>query len=217
MTRFTLARLGATFTLAGVVIAACSGTGTASSPASAAASASPSAAVESPSSSTAASPAASASASASASAAVGSPAARTVQMYAIDGGFQNPPVDPTPGTILTLRNLGKEAHEMVVVRRNADATAKQTFENAFKDPTKLDPAALRKWVTVVGALAADPGQEAQGQIVLDQPGEYAVVDLLPKGTTTAPASPDPMAIPSGVPNAATGMFTTFSVIQPEAS
>jgi hypothetical protein len=212
MTRSSLARLGATVALAGVALAACSGAGT-SSPATSSA---PSVSVASPSASAPASASASAPASASPSAsagAVGSPGARTVQVYAVDGGFQNPPIDPTPGTILTFRNLGTEAHEMVVLRRNDDATDKQTFE----DLTKVKPADLMKFVTVVGALAADPGQEAQGQIAITQPGDYAIVDLLPKGTTTAPASPDPMTIPTGVPNVASGMFTTFTAIEPEAS
>jgi hypothetical protein len=100
-----------------------------------------------------------------------------------------------------------------VVRRNDDATDTQTFD----DPTKLDPADLLAFVTVVGVLAADPGQEATGQIELTQPGDYAIVDLLAKSTTTAPASPDPMAIPSGVPNLATGLLATFTVLAPEAS
>ena len=211
MTRTSLARLGATVALAGVALAACNA-GTQTSPA---ATSAPSMGVESPSASTAASmPAESPSASASASApAAASPAARTVQVYAVDGGFQNPPIDPTPGTVLTFRNLGTEAHEMVVIRRNDDATDKQTFD----DIAKLNPADLLKFVTVVGVLAADPGQEAEGQIVLDQAGDYAIVDLLAKGTTTAPASPDPMAIPAGVPNVVSGMWTTFTVIEPEAS
>ena len=209
MTRSTPIRLGLTFALAGAVLAACSGSSTTSP--STAASAEPSiAASESASAS-----AMTESPSASASAAVpsGSPAARTVQIYAIDGGFQNPPIDPTPGTVLTFRNLGNEAHEMVVIKRNADATEEQTFE----DLSKVDPADLLKFITVVGVLAADPNSEATGQVELTEPGDYAIVDLLAKGTTTAPASPDPMAIPTGVPNLADGMFSTFAVIEPEAS
>ena len=136
-----------------------------------------------------------------------------MQIYAIDGGFQNAPIDPMPGTVLTFRNLGTEAHEMVVIKRNADATKEQTFE----DLSKVDPADLLKFVTVVGVLAADPGQEATGEVVLDEAGDYAIVDLLAQGTATAPASPDPMAIPTGVPNLANGMFSTFAVIEPEAS
>jgi plastocyanin len=209
MTRSTLTRLGLTFAVAGAVLAACAGGGTTTSPS---ASAAPSAAASESASASATTESPSASASASASPS-GSPAARTVQMYAIDGGFQNPPVDATPGTVLTFRNLGTEAHEMVVLKRNADATEEQTFE----DLSKVDPADLMKFVTVVGVLAADPNSEATGQIELTEPGEYAVVDLLAKGTMTAPASPDPMAIPSGVPNVAEGMWTTFTVIEPEAS
>jgi plastocyanin len=210
MTRSTLTRLGLTFAVAGAVLAACAGGATTTSP-SAATSAEPSVAA----SESASASAMTESPSASASAAVpsGSPAARTVQIYAIDGGFQNAPIDPTPGTVLTFRNLGTEAHEMVVIKRNADATDKQTFE----DLSKVDPADLLKFITVVGVLAADPNSEATGQIELTEPGDYAIVDLLAKGTTTAPASPDPMAIPTGVPNLADGMFSTFAVIEPEAS
>jgi hypothetical protein len=216
MTRTTIVRLGASLALAGVTLAACGGAGTATSPSTAASPAAP--AAESPAASSdlqgeSASPAASAAASPSASAAAVDPGVRTVQVYAVEGGFQNPPVDPTPGTVLTFRNLGTEAHEMVVLRRNDDATEEQ----AFTELDKLNPADLLKFVTVVGVLAADPGQEAQGQIELTQTGDYAIVDLLAQGTMTAPASPDPLAIPTGVPNVATGMWTTFTVIEPEAS
>ncbi|HET7827974.1 MAG TPA: hypothetical protein VFL03_00325 [Candidatus Limnocylindrales bacterium] len=213
MTRTTIARFGATFAVAGAILAACGG-GASTSPGASVAAPSVAASESASASATTESPSASASESASASASPsGSPAARTVQMYAIEGGFQNAPIDPTPGTVLTFRNLGKEAHELVVIRRNDDATEKQTFD----DLTKVSPADLLKFATVVGVLAADPGQEATGQIVLTEPGDYAAVDLLAKGTTTAPASPDPMAIPSGVPNLADGMFATFSVIEPAAS
>ena len=207
MTRtLRIVRMGATLALASALFAACAGTSASPSASVAGASASPETASESASASTGAeSPSASASTEPS-----GSPAARTVELFAIDGGFQNPPIDPTPGTVLTFRNLGTEAHEAVVIRRNDTATKDQTFDKI----TKLAPADLLKFVTVVGVLAADPGKEATGQIVLDQPGDYAVVDLLAKGTTTAPASPDPMAIPSGIPNLASGMATVFSVIPP---
>jgi hypothetical protein len=209
MTHSSLARLGATIALAGVALAACGGTG-----ASPVASSAPTPAAASPSASASASAsAAPVSPSASASAAAASPGARTVQVYAVDGGFQNPPIDPTPGTILTFRNLGTEAHEMVVVRRNDDATEEQLLT----DLSKVNPADLLKFVTVVGVLAADPGQEAQGQVEITQAGDYAIVDLLAAGTATAPASPDPMAIPAGVPNVVNGMWTTFTAIEPEAS
>jgi hypothetical protein len=212
MTRSTLTRMGLTFAIAGAVLAACAGGATTTSP-SAATSAQPSVAASASAGASPSTGSPSASASASAAAPSGSPAARTVQVYAIDGGFQNTPIDPTPGTVLTFRNLGTEAHEMVVVMRNTDATDKQTFE----DLSKVNPTDLLKFVTVVGTLAADPNQEATGQIELATPGDYAIVDLLAKGTATAPASPDPMAIPTGVPNVADGMWSTFTVVEPAAS
>lgn len=214
MTRSTRTRLGASLALAAVAVAvaACGGTGSSQAPSSPAA---PSMAAESPAASASgpiASPSASAAASPS-SAPSASAATRTVQVYALDGAFQNAPIDPAPGTVLTFRNVGSEAHEMLVLRRNDDAAD----EPAFEDLATLDAADLLGFVSVVGVLAADPGQEAQGQIELTEPGDYVLVDLLAQGTTTAPASPDPLAIPSGVPNVARGMFATFSVVAPEAS
>jgi hypothetical protein len=51
-------------------------------------------------------------------------------------------------------------------------------------------------------------------VVLAQPGDHAIVVLLAKGTLTAPASPDPMAIRSGVPNVATGLFALARLWRP---
>jgi hypothetical protein len=218
MTRTTLLRLGATVALAGATLAACSGTSSTS--ASPAATVAPSLEAPStepsmgastePSMEASASPESSSSASSGPS---GSPEARTVQVQAGDDRFMNIPVDPTTGTILTFRNVGQQAHGMWVLLRNPDATKDQTFDKI----ATMKPADLFKFVTVVGVLTADPGQEATGQIVLDQPGDYAVVDLLPVGTTTAPASPDPSAIPVGIPNFTKGLVGTFSVAAPEAS
>jgi hypothetical protein len=210
MSRTLMLRLGVAAALAGAVVGACAGTATTSPSATTAP-----ASVEPASSAPAESPSEAASPSPSASASVepASPEARVVQVQAGDDRFMNAPVDPLVGTILTFRNVGQQAHEMVVIRRNADATDDQTFD----DLTKVAPADLLKFVTVVGVLAADPGQEASGEVVLDEAGDYAIVDLLAQGTTTAPASPDPMAIPSGPPNLLNGLVGTFSVAEPEAS
>lgn len=232
MNRLTSAtRLGAGLALAWAV-AACGGG--ASSPGTGASPAAPTLAPSSPSPSGAvggasgspglesppASPAPASPGGSPAASPAGSPAARTVPVFAIEGQFQNPPVDPAPGTVLTFRNVGQEAHSMVVLRRNDDATDAQSFEALAEGLADLqvdDVAGMLEWVEVVGVLTADPGQEAEGQIVLEEPGDYAIVDLLPQGTATAPASFDPMAIPAGVPNVATGMLATFTVVGPEAS
>jgi hypothetical protein len=210
MTRSFLLRIGVSVAFAGATLAACSGTATTTpSPTTApTVEASPAASeAASPSEAASGSPEASPSEEASPG---GSPEARTVQIQAGPDRFMNLPVNPTTGMILTFRNVGSEAHGMWVLMRNPDATKAQNFDNI----AKLSPADLFKFVTVVGVLAADPGQVAQGQIVLDQPGDYAVVDMLPVGTATAPASPDPSAIPSGVPNFTKGLAGVFSVTAP---
>ena len=199
--------------LAAVLFAACSNT--ASSPAgsvggvTAPASTAPSVAASEPASA-AASPSAEAAASPSASAEAGSPAARMIEMYALDGSYQNPPIDPTPGTIIALRNLGTQAHELRLLRRNDDATDAQTFE----DLSKVKAADLLKFATVVAVLDAAPNTAADTQITIDQPGDYAVVDFLKTGTTEVPASPDPAMAPESGSNYSKGMFTTFTAIEP---
>ena len=154
-----------------------------------------------------ASPSAAASPSASAEA---SPAARTVQMYALDGSYLNPPIAPAPGTVLTFRNLGTQAHELRLLRRNDDATDKQTFD----DLSKVKPADLAKFTTVVGVLAADPNSEATGQIVIEELGDYAVVDFLAVGTTDGAGEPGPVDGAGCKTNFAKGMFTSFTAVAP---
>lgn len=207
-------RLLSTAAITATLVAACSASTSTAPPsgvASSAPSASASAEAPSASSEASASPEASPSAAASPSAsAEASPAARTVLMYALDGSYLNPPIAPTPGTVLTFRNLGSKAHELRVLRRNDDATDKQTLV----DLSKVKPADLAKFTTVVGVLAANAGTEATGQIVIEDLGDYAVVDFLPVGTTEAPASPDPSMAPGANTNFAKGMFTTFTAVAP---
>lgn len=155
----------------------------------------------------------SAAASAAASEEAGSPAARMIEMYALDGSYQNPPIDPTPGTIITFRNLGTQAHELRLIRRNDDATDAQTFE----DLSKVKAADLLKFATVVAVLDAAPNAVSDGQITIDQPGDYAVVDFLKTGTAEVPASPDPAMKPDADSNFKDGMFATFTAIEPAAS
>jgi hypothetical protein len=198
--------------LAAVLIAACSNTGTSTTAPSVAASAP--ASVAAPSVEASAPPSAeaspSAAASPAASAEAGSPAARMIEMYALDGSYQNPPIDPTPGTIITFRNLGTQAHELRLIRRNDDATDTQTFE----DLSKVKAADLLKFATVVAVLDAAPNAVSDGSFTIDQPGDYAVVDFLATGTAEVPASPDPAMAPEKDSNYSKGMFTTFTAIEP---
>jgi hypothetical protein len=133
-----------------------------------------------------------------------------IEMYALDGSFLDTPINASPGLVLTFRNLGTSAHELRLLKRNDDATKTQTFD----DLSKVKPADLLKFATVVGVLSADPNTEATGQLVIQDPGDYAVVDFLPVGTATAPASPDPSMAPGASTNFSKGMFSSFSAAAP---
>ena len=204
-------RLFSMAALAAVVIAACSSTSSTTAPSVAPTAPASVAAPSAPASvapSEAASPSAEASAPASAEA--GSPAAKMIEMYALDGSYLDTPITPTPGTIITLRNLGTQAHELRLLRRNDDATDTQVFT----DLSKVKAADLLKFATVVAVLQADANTVADGQIVIDQPGDYAVVDFLKTGSTAVPASPDPAMAPDKTSNYSKGMFTTFTAVPP---
>ena len=133
-----------------------------------------------------------------------------IEMYALDGSYQNPPIDPTPGTIIAFRNLGTQAHELRLLRRNDDATDTQTFE----DLSKVKAADLLKFATVVAVLDAAPNAVSDSKFTIDQPGDYAVVDFLATGTAEVPASPDPAMAAAKDSNYSKGMFTTFTAIEP---
>ena len=203
-------RLFSIAALAAVVIAACSSTSSTTAPS--VAPATPASVAPSAPASVAPSEAASPSAEASApaSAEAGSPAAKMIEMYALDGSYLDTPITPTPGTIITLRNLGTQAHELRLLRRNDDATDAQVFT----DLSKVKPADLLKFATVVAVLQADANTVADGQIVIDQPGDYAVVDFLKTGSTAVPASPDPAMAPDKDSNYSKGMFTSFTAVPP---
>ncbi len=84
----------------------------------------------------------------------------------------------------------------------------------FTDLSKVKPADLLKFATVVAVLQADANTVADGQIVIDQPGDYAVVDFLKTGSTAVPASPDPAMAPDKDSNYSKGMFTSFTAVPP---
>jgi len=166
--------------------AACTGSGASSSPV---ASAAPSAA----------SPAApSTAASANPSSSAGGP---TVTVTGVEYAFEGAPDTTAPGTQFALKNGGKELHELVLVRKNADVT--ESWDDILKLP---DDQALSK-VTLVGNLMAEPGKDAEGTVTADQAGDYLMICFVPKGITELPTgSPDPNATPpAGEPHFLLGM------------
>ncbi len=184
------------------VLAGCSGAAQSASPsvtASPSASAAPTAAAtESPA---AASVSPSASASASASAGAG------LEVVGVDYAYEGIPETLPVGTVMTFRNGGQEAHEIVLARKNAGVTT--TFEELLAMPEEESS----KLVTFIGQLMANPGETAEGELTADAAGDYLAICFFPQGWTEIPeGTPDPAAsLPAGAPHFTLGMLQEFTV------
>ena len=121
----------------------------------------------------------------------------------------NTPIAPTPGTIITLRNLGTRPTSCACCA----ATTTRPTSRCSTTSRRSSPPTCQ--VRDRGRrAAADANTVADGQIVIDQPGDYAVVDFLPSGRPRSPASPDPAMAPGTTTNYSKGMFTSFTAVPP---
>lgn len=183
---------------AAILVAACGGAASTTSP-------SPAAPASLPAVSPSAEPslpAASLSVSPSASA-----ASDAVEIVAEDYSYGNVPATTPAGTAFTMRNAGAEAHELVLVRRNAGVT------ESFEELLQLPEEEVFNLITVAGQVMANPGETAQGTVVADQPGDYLMICFFPVGMTEIPeGTPGPDAsLPIGAPHFTQGMLAEFTV------
>ena len=176
---------------AALALSACSGTG-ASPAGSSGASAAPSGAP---------SGAPSAAASSAPSAPSGSGAAVTIT--AVEYKYEGAPATAPTGTSFRLVNGGKELHELVLVRRNADVTT------SWEELVAMPQEEAMKFITIVGGLMAAPGATGEGSVTADQPGEYAFLCFIPQGTTALPSAG--ASLPAGPPHVALGMLQVVTV------
>lgn len=103
-----------------------------------------------------------------------------VTVVARDYVFEGMPLSVPAGTTFVLTNEGTEVHEMFIVRRNDDVT--ETWEELLALP---DEEALQR-VTVLGALAALPGETATDTMTAIEEGEYLALCFIPQFTLTGP-------------------------------
>ncbi len=136
-----------------------------------------------------------------------SAAGPAITVVAKDYRFEGLPTTVPAGTTFTLDNQGTEVHELIVVRRNDGVT--QTWDELLALPEDQ----VNQYITFVGQVMAAPGTVAEGDIVVDQQGDYFAGCFVPQGTTTMPdpsASPAASA-PTGTPHFMLGMRQEFTV------
>lgn len=192
------ARLPLLSILAAIAFAACGGVGASPSGAPSASATAPSVdASGATSPSTAGSPSASA-------------AAADITVSAMEYRFEGMPATVESGTVLGLRNDGRELHEMAIYRRNDDVT------QSFEDILALPPDEGITLVTEAGVVFAAPGEVAADTVTVSEPGDYVMLCFVPVGMTELP-SQDPNVSPGGTPPAdgpphfTQGMIHTFTV------
>ena len=133
--------------------------------------------------------------------------AETIEVTGVEYAYEGLDAEVAAGTELTFTNGGKEAHELVVMKRAEGET--RTIEELMQLPEAEIGTALE----FQGVSLANPGEEGQvvdGDLVLEDAGEYIAVCMFPVGTTEVPDGP-PTGEQTAPPHAAQGMVTEFTV------
>ena len=113
-----------------------------------------------------------------------------ITVVARDQYFSGLPTSLAVGSRLRLSNVGADVHQMIVARRVDGVT--QTWDELLAHP---DPVGAGL-VELTGELFAAPGQTADWDIAIVEPGDYFAVCFVPQGVTVIPdpgATPDPAA------------------------
>jgi hypothetical protein len=114
----------------------------------------------------------------------------------VDFGFNGAPASVKAGTHMwAFKNMGKEPHEMGVIRLKAPVADVQKF---FATPPGSAPAGPPPFEDAGGFQAIMPGSMGWPNLKLEK-GEYALICFIPSGANR------------GAPHFALGMFKAFTV------
>lgn len=130
----------------------------------------------------------------------------TIEVTAIDYGFENVPESMDAGTVaVEFTNDGTEAHELAVMRINDGVT------ESLDELLALPEEEVGSKVTFVGGDFAMPGGSATTFLDLD-PGQYAFICFVPVGATpeNLPAL-ESGEFEGGPPHFTQGMVAQFTV------
>ena len=144
----------------------------------------------------------------------------TVEITAVDYGFDGVPETVAAGTELTLTNASdEELHEMVVFRvdDDQDMSMDEIIQTAAEESDGPPP----EWLTFSGVAVAMPGEAGfapEGPVVLDEPGRYLLLCFVPTGADPAAfanamesgATEEPQ-VDGGPPHVAEGMAAELTV------
>lgn len=145
----------------------------------------------------------------------------SVEVVGVNYEYQSVPETLAVGSDLSFRNdSDNEVHEIVVVRIDDDET------RPLAELVQLPPEQAEGFTTTIGVSVALPGGEGMlvegDDLVLDQPGRYALLCFIPIGSDVEMAEqllagppPEgdgpPPSLGDGPPHVTAGMFAEFTV------
>lgn len=143
-------------------------------------------------------------------------AGETVEITAVDYGFEGVPDSVETGTELTLTNDSEdEVHEMVVLRVDDDET--RPLEELLQLPDE-EAEQVTTFAGVSVALPGDQGVTPEGPVVLSEPGRYVMLCFIPTGAdpdayrqAIEGDATDAPQVEGGPPHVAEGMVAEFEV------
>jgi hypothetical protein len=143
----------------------------------------------------------------------------TIEVSAVDYGFVGIPTSVEAGTTLALTNDSEaEVHEIVLFRLPEGETRSVQELLMLGEEEAGQVTGPPKGVSV--ALPGEEGQNALGDLTVEEPGRYVMVCFVPTGAdpqtyrellSAPPASDEPPEIPGGPPHFTQGMVAEFTV------
>lgn len=141
----------------------------------------------------------------------------TVEIVAVDFGFEGLPEWVEAGTRLTLRNEAEaELHELVAFRLDDDE-ARSVEEIMGLEPEEMQGVLGEPTTVILAPPGSDEVAVPVGDGTLSEPGRYAIVCMIPTGADSdeyleaAATSDGPPDVEGGPPHVAHGMFGEVEV------
>lgn len=148
-------------------------------------------------------------------------ASGTIEVTAVDYGFQGLPDTIRSGSSLTLENSSdEEIHELVALRipDDEDRSVEELTELSEEEQMAIFGSAEPATV-IVTPPGAPEGMAVVGDGSLDEPGRYAILCFIPTGAdpdeflAAAQDSDGPPDVDGGPPHFVNGMYAELTVVE----
>ncbi len=147
----------------------------------------------------------------------------SIEVVGVDYGYEGLPEEIVAGSDIVFSNRSEaEVHEFVAVRLD-DGDQRPVEDLVALSPEELGPMLGGASSVIIAPPAVDgapsDGMVVEGSAVLEEPGRYAIICLIPTGAdpdaylaAAAEAEGGPPDVPGGPPHAIEGMVAELTVV-----